>query len=102
MTNPLEIAKGIKQAVTEANKIDKPVTVSFVGGEKSDEAMRWLVENGIPAYGAPDLAVSAMASLREYAQMKAIAIEETAPCAVDARDKAMEIINAARATGAIR
>ena len=49
--------------------LDKPVTVSFVGGEKSDKAMEWLVENGIPAYGAPDLAVNAMGTLREYGRM---------------------------------
>ncbi len=42
------------------------MTISFVGGEKSAAAMAWLVENGIPAYGAPDLAVNAMAALREY------------------------------------
>ncbi len=53
MTDPLDIAKGIKKAIVESGVTDKPVTVSFVGGERSEEAMRWLVENGIPAYGAP-------------------------------------------------
>jgi len=46
-----------------------------VGGEKSDAAMRWLVENGIPAYPAPDLAVNAMAALREYAVTRAAAVQ---------------------------
>ncbi len=45
-----------------------PIAVSFIGGERSDEAMKWLAANGIPAYGAPDLAVNAMAALREYAR----------------------------------
>lgn len=69
MTEPLEIAKSIHAAVDETGISDKPVTVSFVGGEKSDKAMEWLVENGIPAYGAPDLAVNAMGTLREYGRM---------------------------------
>ena len=70
VTNPLEIAQGLKKAIDEAGAKDKPVTVSFVGGEKSDEGIRWLVENGIPAYTAPDLAVNAMAALREYARSR--------------------------------
>lgn len=72
MTDPMEIAKSIYKAVTETGIKNKPVTVSFVGGERSDEAMQWLVENGIPAYNAPDLAVKAMGTLREYAQLQAI------------------------------
>jgi acetyltransferase len=72
MTDPMEIAKSIHKAITETGIKDKPVTVSFVGGERSDDAMQWLVENGIPAYNAPDLAVKAMGTLREYAQLQAI------------------------------
>ncbi len=69
MTNPIEIAKAIHKAVTETGIKDKPVTISFVGGKRSDEAMQWLVENGIPAYNAPDLAVRAMGVLREFARL---------------------------------
>jgi len=69
MTNPMEIAKAIHKAVTETGIKDKPVTISFVGGKRSDEAMQWLVENGIPAYNAPDLAVRAMGVLREFARL---------------------------------
>jgi acetyltransferase len=79
ITNPMEIAKSIYNAVTETGITDKPVTVSFVGGERSDEAMQWLVEKGIPAYNAPDLAVKAMGKLRDYARlqdMKRETIEE--------------------------
>ena len=72
MTDPMEIAKSIYKAITDTGIKDKPVTVSFVGGERSDEAMQWLVENGIPAYNAPDLAVKAMGTLREYARLQAI------------------------------
>ncbi len=70
MTNPQQIAESIKKAIDESGVKGKPITVSFVGGEKSDKAMGWLVENGIPAYGAPDIAVNAMASLREYARLQ--------------------------------
>ena len=72
MTDPMEIAKSIQKAIEETGIKDKPVTVSFVGGERSDAAMSWLVENGIPAYNAPDLAVKAMGTLREYAQLQAL------------------------------
>ncbi len=76
MTDPMDIAQGIKAAVDSTGIKDKPITVSFVGGEKCDQAMRWLVENGIPAYNAPDLAVNAMAALHEYAESRAQATAE--------------------------
>ncbi|MDZ4159052.1 MAG: CoA-binding protein, partial [Anaerolineaceae bacterium] len=69
MTEPMEIAQSIKQAIDSAGATHKPVTLSFVGGEKSAAAMRWLVEQGIPAYGAPDIAVNAMGALRQYAKL---------------------------------
>ena len=72
MTDPMDIAKSIHQAITETGIKDKPVTVSFVGGERSGEAMQWLVENNIPAYDAPDLAVKAMGTLREYARLQEV------------------------------
>jgi acetyltransferase len=79
ITNPMEIAKSIQKAISSTGITNKPVTVSFVGGERSDEAMRWLVEKGIPSYNAPDLAVKAMGKLRHYARledMKAEPVEE--------------------------
>jgi len=48
----------------------KPVAVSFVGGEQSAAARRWLVEHGVPAYDAPDVAINALAALREYARSR--------------------------------
>ncbi len=79
MTDPLEIARGIKQAIDDADVEGKPVVVSFVGGEQSDAATRWLVENGIPAYNTPDVAVNAMGALREYARSRAVATEPFVP-----------------------
>ncbi|HMD90607.1 MAG TPA: acetate--CoA ligase family protein [Anaerolineaceae bacterium] len=98
-TNPLEIAQGIYQAVVEAGIKDKPITVSFVGGEKSAEAMRWLVERNIPAYPAPDIAVNAMAALHEYAQIKDMAKQEAVPCGTANRQEVMDIISKARMDG---
>ncbi len=99
MTDPENIARGIKQAVVESGVTDKPVTVSFVGGEKSEKAMRWLVENGIPAYGAPDIAVNCMAALREYDRLKGMVSESFEGCQSENHDAAMEIINHARSDG---
>ncbi|HZU86968.1 MAG TPA: acetate--CoA ligase family protein, partial [Anaerolineaceae bacterium] len=99
MTDPLEIAKSIHQAITETGIKDKPVTVSFVGGEESAKAMQWLVLNGIPAYGAPDLAVNAMAALREYARIQESIAEVVAPCEIKERKNALQIIDKARADG---
>jgi acetate---CoA ligase (ADP-forming) len=97
ITNPVEIAKGIKKAVDEVGPIDRPICVSFVGGERCIEGITWLVENGIPAFGAPDVAINAMAALREYAKMKELVAQESDGCASTGREKAMEIINLARA-----
>jgi len=99
MTDPQEIAEGIFNAISETGIKDKPVTVSFVGGEKCDKAMAWLVENGIPAYGAPDLAVKAMSTLRQYDRMKSL--NDTSafvPSNIDVR-KARKIIDNARSKG---
>ena len=99
MTDPMKIAESIKKAVVDSKVKNKPITVSFVGGERCDKAMGWLVENGIPAYGAPDLAVNAMAALREFARL------HDSPRSLDykpnakARKTALEIIAKARADG---
>jgi acetyltransferase len=99
MTDPEAIAQGIKKAIDESGVKDKPVTISFVGGEKSEKAMRWLVDNGVPAYGAPDLAVNAIASLREYARMKDLLAEEEEPVVTEGKTEALKVIEAARADG---
>ncbi|MBN2556343.1 MAG: acetate--CoA ligase family protein [Anaerolineales bacterium] len=66
ITNPVEIGQAIKKAVDDAGVSERPVVVSMVGGKRCDEAMQWLVENGIPAYPSPDQAMNGMAALREY------------------------------------
>jgi acetate---CoA ligase (ADP-forming) len=96
ITEPMDVARAIREAVTEAKVPKKPVTVSFIGGEKSEEAMQWLVEQGIPAYGAPDTAVNAMAALREYARIKEDIDDEPLSPPAGFRQKALEIIAHAR------
>ena len=99
ITNPPEIAEAIKRAVEDSKITDKPITVSFVGGEKSEKAMGWLVEHGIPAFFAPDVAVNAMAALREYAVLQENKKSDGAKTDEKALKLALEVIAGARAAG---
>ena len=99
MTVPMEIAQSIYKAVQATGIKDKPVTVSFVGGEQSQKAMEWLVENGIPAYGAPDTAINAMAALREYFKNREYLQENASPCDNVNSTLARQVIKAARKDG---
>jgi len=99
ITNPMEIAQSLYNALKETGITDKPITTSFVGGERSDSAMQWLVENGIPAYNDPDLAVKAMGTLREYAVLQDL---KNSPINNDHevdRQTALDIIANVRAEG---
>ena len=99
MTDPLGIAKSIKKAVDETGIDDKPIVVSFVGGERSEKAMRWLVENGIPAYGGPDVALNAIGALKEYDQILESAKAEAKTYDDIKKDVALKIIADARNDG---
>lgn len=99
MTDPQEIAQCIKRAIKDSGVKDKPVTISYVGGEKSEKAMHWLLKNGIPAYGAPDLAINAMAALNEYAKIKEAVNDLGEDIDNVDKQKALEIIKKARADG---
>ncbi len=99
ITNPPEIAESIKRAIDDSKVKNKPVTVSFVGGEKSDKAIAWLNQNGIPAFFAPDVAVNVIAALREYAILQ----EQKNHVSTKPNEKAMKaalaIIDKARKDG---
>ena len=99
MTNPMEIAKSLHRAITETGIKDKPVTISFVGGVRSDEAMQWLVENGIPAYNDPHLAVKAMGTLRDYARLEELKNEPINNNHDVDKRAALDIIKEVRANG---
>ena len=99
MTDPMEIAKGIKAAVENSGATHKPIAVSFVGGKDSQDAMSWLLEAGIPAYNAPDGAVDAIAALHEYAESKALSAVEFQPFTDVDEDAARAIIAQVRNEG---
>lgn len=99
MTNPMEIAQSLHRAIKETGIIDKPITISFVGGERSEKAMQWLVENGIPAYNDPDLAVKAMGTLRDYARLQAMKDEPINDGYDVDKQAALDIIAKVRAEG---
>jgi len=99
MTDPMEIAKGIKNAIQDAKADHKPIVVSFVGGEKSNKAMAWLVEQGIPAYDAPDVAINAMAALHEYSQLRKTKAEPDEKIRDVDKASALKIIQGAREDG---
>jgi acetyltransferase len=99
MTNPAEIAASLKKAFVDSGVKDKPLTVSMVGGEKSEDAVGWLVENGIPAFFAPDDAVNAMAALRDYARLQESKNSTHLTANPEARKKALQVIEAARKDG---
>lgn len=99
VTNPQEIAEAIYNALQESGASGKPVAVSFVGGERCEDAMKWLIEHNIPTYDAPDLAVKALASLRKQHELLSTSHKAPyKPTDVDGA-KAREIIAAARAKG---
>lgn len=99
MTNPLEIAKAVKKAVDESGVKNKPVTFSLVGGERCTEAIHWLAANGIPGYGDPEIAINAIACLREYAIIKEFAKEKEPVLNSSNRKDALKVIEGARAVG---
>jgi acetyltransferase len=99
VTDPQEIAEAIYNSIQESGASGKPVAVSFIGGERCENAMRWLIEHDIPTYDAPDLAVKALASLRKQDYM--LSFSHNAPyhpTDVDG-EKARQIIAEARAKG---
>jgi acetyltransferase len=61
--------------------------------------MAWLVENEVPAFGAPDIAVSTIAALRDFARLHETKSEFTFKSDPSARKAAIKIIDAARADG---
>jgi acetyl coenzyme A synthetase (ADP forming)-like protein len=99
ITNPLEIAQAIKRAIDDSGMTGKPLVVSMVGGTRCDKAMQWLVENGLPAYGAPDQAMNAMAALGEFNRIQSMLDKTEVVSDPERAAKAGEIIAIARAEG---
>ncbi len=102
VTNPMEIAQGIYEAIQSAGEVTKtkPVAVAFVGGERSAEAMRWLINNGIPTFDDPDRAVNVLAGLRQYARLQESRSTDNGEAEFSAdKKKALALIEGARKDG---
>ncbi|MHC1771690.1 MAG: acetate--CoA ligase family protein [Flexilinea sp.] len=104
VTNPMEIAQGILEAIRQAKETEvaskKPVAVSFVGGERSAEASRYLINNRIPTFDDPARAVNVLGGLRQYARLQEAKAnsKKDSPYKTD-KGAALEIIKTARADG---
>jgi len=99
ITTPSEIAEAIHRGIKDSGVTDKPVTISFVGGEECEQAMAWLVEQSLPAYNAPDLAVKSIVNLRKQELNSEFNNNSSYVPANIERDKARAIIAAARKNG---
>ena len=99
MTDPMEIAQGIKKAYDEADVKGKS-NHGFLRRRRAIGKSHALAgRERHPCLCAPDLAVNAMAALREYARMKAM-INETMACDFQAdRAAALDVIRLARVDG---
>jgi len=99
MLDLVEIVKGIHRGLQETGSMRKPITVSLIGGDRAEEASRWMIEHGIPAYDSPDLAINAMAALREYARSRAMIAESPTPIEQSDSETARNLISQVRADG---
>jgi acetyl-CoA synthetase (ADP-forming) len=63
--DPRELAKAIVEFYEE-NKVEKTTVASFVGGQDTYEAMRYLNRHGIPAYPSPERGINALAKMIWY------------------------------------
>ncbi len=64
MTEPVETAKAIVKI--HRKYPDKPVVAAFIGGDIVQEAVKILIEHGIPCFDLPERAVVAMSGLCTY------------------------------------
>lgn len=69
ITDPIEISNAILSVYNELNS-RKPIVVSFLGGEKCDEAMKKLEEGSIPTYDMPEQAISSLAAYYRWYKRK--------------------------------
>jgi acetyltransferase len=62
MTQPLELAKEL----ANANKKEKPVLTSFIGGDAVESAKQHLMDSGIPNYPTPERALQTLKVMYDY------------------------------------
>lgn len=63
--DPRDLAKAIVEFYRE-NKVNKPTVASFVGGQDTYDAMRYLNRNGIPSYPSPERAINVLSKMLWY------------------------------------
>jgi acetyltransferase len=90
VADPTEIANSMIEAAKTSNK---PITVTFIGGQDCTDAMNYLKENGVPAYPDPAEAVRAMAALREYGRYLEMKEDSFRPYTDVNRERVREIID---------
>jgi acetate---CoA ligase (ADP-forming) len=69
-TDPVAIAGAVVNGVRDSGINNKPVVASFLGGLECQKAIAHLIENRVPAYDGIEVAVDAMAALRELNQSR--------------------------------
>jgi acetyl coenzyme A synthetase (ADP forming)-like protein len=65
---PMDAARGIVSGIRAAKR-KVPVVAAFVGGVESDKAIEYLIGQGIPSFGAPDIAVDCISALRLHVKL---------------------------------
>jgi len=70
VTDPTVIASEIIRKVKELGGLNKPLVISFIGGEEVYWAIQKLNSAGIPAYPMPERAASTMAALINYYRVR--------------------------------
>ncbi len=100
VTQPVEIAQGVIEAIKGTGVKHKPIVACFVGGEKCTEASKLLASESIPMYDSPSKAMGALSALRQVAKFAEEGTEsDFKPFANVEQAKCREIIAAARASG---
>ena len=92
MTNPAEVAEGVK---APAKKSGKTVLASWMGGRGVAEGIEILNSAGIPTFSYPDAAVRSFESMWSYSE-RLQALAELPVAAVDSASKSARRIKAGR------
>lgn len=98
-TAPMAMAEAIVRGIRDSEVTDKPVVAGFLGGAECGRAITSLIENRVPAYDGIEVAVNAMAALRELAQAGASKNLNYSPYIDVNRDKVREKLNGVKAEG---
>ena len=67
--DPRDLAKAIVEFYEE-NKVEKTTVTSFVGGQDTYDAMRYLNRHSIPSYSSPERAINAISKMIWYVKYR--------------------------------